>query len=265
MKRLINTSLLAVASAAVLAAPAARAASTDLILGFNETGVSSDLVLDLGPASSALSGGSITLPAGFVSTFNSLFAVHGSGNTVNMTVAGSAFTSSSSTANALWVSQGSGVALGGRTVVASALATIQNDMNGLIANNALTAGNSTTINPNSASTSFSQEVGLPSDQTQPGTSVAGQLNAVLSLAASSTPIAEELFGFNSTVPVVVGKTTVQTGTLGAMGTFTFDPSANGGQGSLVFAPVPEPTTYGLIAGAGLLVLSLRRQLSQKSA
>jgi len=39
-------------------------------------------------------------------------------------------------------------------------------------------------------------------------------------------------------------------------TYTFDPVA---------APVPEPATYGVIAGAGLLMLALRRQFVRKNA
>jgi hypothetical protein len=49
------------------------------------------------------------------------------------------------------------------------------------------------------------------------------------------------------------------------GYFTLDLS--GSSPSLIYnaaAPVPEPSTYGLIAGAGLLVMSLRRQWTQKN-
>jgi hypothetical protein len=49
------------------------------------------------------------------------------------------------------------------------------------------------------------------------------------------------------------------------GTFTLDVS--GATPTLTFATVsvPEPTTYGIAAGLGLLVLSLRRQFSKKAA
>jgi hypothetical protein len=39
----------------------------------------------------------------------------------------------------------------------------------------------------------------------------------------------------------------------------------GANGMVTFTAVPEPTTYGVLAGFGLLVLSLRRSFSQKSA
>jgi len=50
-----------------------------------------------------------------------------------------------------------------------------------------------------------------------------------------------------------------------LGSLTIDFS--GGTPSITFdqAAVPEPTTYGALAGAGLLVLSLRRQFGRKTA
>lgn len=47
------------------------------------------------------------------------------------------------------------------------------------------------------------------------------------------------------------------------GTVTIDLS--GQEAVYSFAPVPEPATYGVLAGAGLLALALRRQLSRKTA
>jgi len=62
-------------------------------------------------------------------------------------------------------------------------------------------------------------------------------------------------------------TVTSSGTTGwaYQGDFTLDLS--GAQPSLVFdaAPVPEPSTYGLFAGAGILALSLRRQFRSKNA
>jgi hypothetical protein len=73
----------------------------------------------------------------------------------------------------------------------------------------------------------------------------------------------------STISLDLWKDTVtSTGTTSWVyqGDFTLDLS--GATPSLIWdaaAPVPEPATYGLCAGAGLLVLSLRRQLRSKNA
>ena len=58
---------------------------------------------------------------------------------------------------------------------------------------------------------------------------------------------------------------------GSVGAFTYqgDITLNLNTGSLVWDPsvtaVPEPASYGLLAGAGLLVVTLRRQFSRKNA
>jgi hypothetical protein len=43
-----------------------------------------------------------------------------------------------------------------------------------------------------------------------------------------------------------------------LGTFTLDNT-----GTVTFNAVPEPSAYGIIAGAGLLVVSLRNRFSKK--
>ena len=74
--------------------------------------------------------------------------------------------------------------------------------------------------------------------------------------ATSSVIVEDLYkGVNSggTVSMnYVGYFTFDN--TGASPSFGFTPSA--------FVPVPEPATYGLMAGVGLLLLSLRRQLGK---
>jgi hypothetical protein len=69
---------------------------------------------------------------------------------------------------------------------------------------------------------------------------------------------------------VLGSSGTQTAADVYEGYFTFDDS--GSSPVLTFTPadvtttsVPEPTTYGLIAGAGLLIVSLRNKFSRKNA
>ncbi len=60
---------------------------------------------------------------------------------------------------------------------------------------------------------------------------------------------------------VLSNNDVDPGTAGTLlGTFRL-----GSDASLEFIPVPEPTTYGLVAGAGLLVLCLRSQFRRQQA
>lgn len=74
----------------------------------------------------------------------------------------------------------------------------------------------------------------------------------------------------STITLDLWKDTVVTSTTLSgwvyQGSFTFDLS--GANPSLIFdaaTPVPEPSTYGLLGGAGLLALSLRNQFRRKNA
>jgi hypothetical protein len=50
-----------------------------------------------------------------------------------------------------------------------------------------------------------------------------------------------------------------------LGTITIDANADSWNFTGAAAAVPEPTTYGLLAGAGMLALSLRRQFTRKNA
>ncbi len=100
------------------------------------------------------------------------------------------------------------------------------------------------------------------DPTTPGTSTTGSFASFL---GGDNPL-QTMTG--SSISLDLWKDTVTSaGTTGwtYLGDFTLDLS--GAQPSLVFdaAPVPEPTTYGLFAGAGLLALSFRRQFRSKNA
>jgi hypothetical protein len=56
------------------------------------------------------------------------------------------------------------------------------------------------------------------------------------------------------------------GAFSEIGTITIDvPTDTVTFNGIDSAPVPEPTTYGLLAGAGLLLVGVRRQFVKKNA
>lgn len=252
MKRLIRTTILAAALAA-LVSQSTRASFmvNDLYLGFGQSSASSDLIIDLGQASSLLGQtsvvnlssdlGSLTL---FNSTFNNtasgvVMAVVGGNNTpptygvfatqLRLGVDGPGVPDSSitSTHSSSQMSGGAGQVAG--------LAALAGGLPG--------AGNSL-LDSHKSFTSAIDTTGVQNNFIgKTGVNPTGTID-------SSGVIKEDLWAATTSSPYTY------------KGFFTFDYNA----GSLTFTSVavPEPGTFSLLL-AGLLAVSLRGQLRRKRA
>ena len=255
MKRFINPNLLALAAGAVLLQSArAQYNANDLVLGFTQTGAQNDYVIDLGNANTAVgaNGSSVVDLSSLINitTFNSTFS-GGLANGVNMGIVGGNQSLSGRDVYITSLRNGLGAPpVAGSTAppavastpMSSGIGDIATMVNGL----GVSAGGSATpaqAAANSWSTLITS-LNPPSFGADTGRNPMGQ--------ASSSVIYEDLYR----------------GTPGAamnyLGYFTFDTSSGE---SLTFTPsvvaVPEPSLFGLTAGAGLLVLALRRQLGSR--
>jgi len=259
MKTSLKAALLAVGVAMASQAVHAQISANDLILGFNQAGVSSsDYIVDLGNASTAAGvGGSsvVDLSSAInMSSFNTAFA--GGPNGVAVGIAGGNNGIGTKDVFATQLRNG----LGTPSVAGSA--TPANPSSATFISTAAAAVNAISplgVTPSSGSTSWSTQVA-------PSPSGSGAFVNDIGVNPESTitgsTIIEDLYQDN------------RSGSLGQTGwaydgyfTLTFlSPSSE----SLTFTPasfvpVPEPATYGVLAGAGLLALCLRRQLGRQTA
>ena len=261
MKRFITQALL-LAGGVTLLNQAAQANPDDLVLGFTLGTANNDYIIDLGPGSTIGVGGSSTLNLsgdGFSAaslTSSSGFGANLSG--VTMGVVGGKATGLPG--QDLWLTQvrsGAGnPALPGSSLQGASITGGPGNgspfANGILNGTALTAGNGT-LWPRTDPSSFSTEIyGSPSFVTQVGINPGGTIG--------SGPLYEDLYQEVD----AAGARGSLSGHWTYQGFFTFDPTAD----TLTFTPatvaVPEPSTYGLIAGAGLLIVALRRQFTSKS-
>jgi hypothetical protein len=258
MNKLTKSAVLAVGVA--LVTQAAQAANNDLLLGFSGLGAGSDYVINFGQPTSVGVGGTtvVDLSGDFsLTTFNSIFTGAGSPNGVNMGVGGGTSSLNPVTFYTVARSGGAGVAATpgstqpGNQTPSNASATA-GFFNAII--NAFTPlqtppSNQTiaTSDPNSWTSQILGTGGLVGQQ---------GINP-------SSPIANKSVFEDLWQGTKVGTSEVYS----YKGYFTFD--LNGTTPVLDFTPagvaVPEPSVYGIIAGAGLLVLSLRRQFGRRSA
>jgi len=268
MKRFVSKTMLAAVGCALLS-QAAQAAPDDLVLGFTLSGAPNDYIVNLGPGSGIGAGGGavVDLTSGFGFSSATLISTFGSANVangLNMGVVGGAATGLPG--QDLWVTQ---VRAGGAGNAATPGSALQGALtssgssgspfpNGVLSGTGLTAGNGTTFSAADAS-SFTSLIynGNPNFVgTMGGLSPAG--------TTAGSVVYEDLY---REVDQGGGRGGLQ-GNWAYQGYLTLDLSGGTSQ-LLTFTPaavaVPEPSTYGLIAGAGLLVLSLRRQLGFKSA
>jgi hypothetical protein len=271
---------MAVAAVGVaLASQVAHATPNDLLLGLTETG-DQDYAINLGQASALVGSPTVVnLTSDFsTSQFGTAFAggaAYGStafangANGVSMAVAGGM--SVGATGNSIFVTQlrtvnnpasQPGSALQG-TQTQPTVAPSSGFPNDVINEASLTSGTGTLLTASGAD-SFSTQIytGTPNNFVQslgvnPGSTITGDI------------IKEDLY---TAVDAFVGsgRTKISVGTYQYLGYFTLDLSGDTAQlltftSANLATPVPEPATYGVLAGAGLLILSLGNQLRRKSA
>jgi hypothetical protein len=238
MKHTSKLVLVVLASAAVSSAQA-QYNNGDLLLGFNTAASTGDLIIDLGNGNSLVAGGSQNLngvigltPAQLVTALN---ANNLSLNNLNWGVVGG----QSDPGNTyIYTTVNTGIAGGIGNAVSD------NDTIGF----SIVSGNRVVNNPGAGAGTSVKEAWLggtgsvSSDYANPTAQTA-------STFASPVQFMSENFYKN------VNGTVVLEGqfTLGSDGSFAFT------------SAVPEPATYGVVAGLGLLILSIRRQFLRKES
>jgi hypothetical protein len=266
------TSVLGVASLALTAltgqAQQFQYNDGDLILDFSKSG-SADLEIDIGnigtlTGAAQANGGSVTL-AGQLGDYNvasQLIGTFGSTSGLSFSVFGyQANATGPGTQNENWLSKvqpgASPIATPGDWTVSKAN-TINNGIGGALGLQG-TSGILTWSAANPANTvgNTANVAIIPTSGNDSGysyTAHASGITGVGGTIANHTTYVSDLFGYGdagASTPAAYD------------GYFTFD-TANGDT-TFTSVAVPEPTTYGLFAGAGLLVASLRKQLAGRSA
>ncbi len=266
-----------VAAGAALAVQGAFAAGNDLFLSLNNNSGSgtTEFTVDLGSLSSFQSGTSQVDLSSFMSTFNTYASagvpglnvgvaggLGGQGGVLNQGLGNLVYTTTLRSSNigqpAVSGSSGPSVAASKATISSAAAVVGGTGM--------VTGPNvSTTDSSNGSFTANIAKV-AGSDPTDFGTAGnnfskdLGGANPLQGMTGSS--IVLDLW--KNTVTSAAGNGTVSGWIY--EGNFTLDLS--GAEPTLIFdaaSAVPEPSTYGLFAGAGLLALSLRRQFRRKTA
>jgi PEP-CTERM motif len=248
MNKIAKISMLALGAAMVTQAlQAQNAVSGDLILGFDNG--TSDYVLDLG----ALPTTTTDFSSEWDGTATGFGGMTGSGQL---------------TVGAI---EGNNIGGTGSTVAISEVRTGSADT-------AWPSGKGTETLPTSPSTrpNISNAASLVTAITTglQATSAAGSFENVVAFSATANTFTSYLGAADSPFQNLNGSTIVldifkDTQKSSGVNPYVFagDLSINTSTGSIVFDPVavPEPATYGLLAGGGLLALAIRRQFVRKNA
>jgi len=247
MKNLYKSALLAALGLASITA--AHATTTDVLLGFNDaagvTANQNDYVIDLGAANLFTTTANLNLSSLFSSSI--FTAAFGSDGTLaNHVAVGVVQGNTGSLPKTLYTTGPLGVSPQSGPFN-NAAAAAQASPIGSYA--------STTTGSWSANVAVSPTVG---GTASPNVSIAGNPMQYL----SSGVITETLYESHRNTSL--GAPTAWT-ILGTIAIDTIAGTINFTGANFVASPVPEPATYGALAGAGLLALSLRRNLNRKNA
>jgi hypothetical protein len=247
-----NFSKVAVITAALaLVAQGAKAGSAnDLILGLSDSGATMDYVIDLGQVSTFIGQASPVNLSGDLnaSTFNSDFA-----STLSSLSAGVVGGTSLSTGN-------------------SYMTTVRGGAGAANVANSLTPPQTSAAAGGTMSTSAAKSIGITAESITLG-SVANTDPSSWSVGEIGAALTQASFNPNTTVTGTIYEDLWQTknsnvNTESYLGYFTFNfsnPNSPIVTWTSAAVAVPEPATYGFLAGAGLLVVALRRQFGQKAA
>jgi hypothetical protein len=251
MKRINKMALAAIAATALAASAQAQYNSGDLLLGFTTSASHGDLVIDLGSFASLTSGDLNTSGhTGFANDAALATALGANGlslNSLSWGVVGG-FSTVPSAPYGIYTTVAHGTAF--PTLAQSSIPNAVGDNDTL--GNSIGSGKQAITDPtaqngNSVSEVWHNSAGTASlqvDWIDPTTATSGTFGTGLNY------LSEDLY--------------YQAKGAGAVdvGTFTL-----GSDGSLTFAAtaVPEPATFGLFGGFGLLLLALRRQFARKAS
>lgn len=250
----------ATAAQAVVQAANFTFQNQDMILGMRESGNLNEMVINLGQASKYNTRSGERFQVGGYSFANSPYTqtqiegVFGGLAGVEFSIGGGQNTFSSNPAwKTLWVAKGSEgpVVNQGSTANGSTLARMQSVGTGAqtySANNNLTYESATAVAIPQSANVYSKYAG--SDSNGGGSDInwqnTFQFNAEVSIPSAFD---QNVYAYLYTIKP---NTTAYDATQ-YLGIFEFQPD-----GDLYFTPVPEPSTYGMITGLGLVVLSMGR-------
>jgi hypothetical protein len=257
MKNSYKVALLAALGlVAVSSAQASNFSVNELYLGFTSSSATSDLILNLDPSSSLVGQTSVVnlssdVSGSTLSSFNTLFGSSATGVSMSVVGGDNAFGHGDIFATQARVGGAGTASVAGSSVTESLSSAQLTAPAGLIAG----LGNVNTLptTGNSLSDSTKSWTGLMNTTSANEFPSKSGINPVSTIDSSGT-ILEDLWE--------VAPSGIDT----YEGYFTFNYSGD----SLTFtsadvSAVPEPTTYGMLAGAGLLLVSFRNQFRRKQA